>query len=226
MRSLSDDARKRAEAVDPALLLKMRIVRSSVSFLAIAIIAGAPADTQLLLERPSCQFNIVSSTVVAVYCSHRAGDAEVLDLFIAWRGLPGWFQSGKGTTGAGGQSGLGTRGLKGRVSQYAIYNGVTAAFDADFDARTVAIDGVVVSLESLNTILIDHVEQTNGRQPSATLQIEPRLPLGQDVNLVLARRSRELREFLQCDVPMPIAASRRQQPPVITVCEKLAARRP
>jgi hypothetical protein len=80
----------------------------------------------------------------------------------------------------------------------------------------------------VNAILIDQVERADARRMSTAPWIEPRLPLGVDVNLVLARRSRELRQFLRCEVPMPAALPRRMlpQPPIVTVCEKLASRRP
>jgi hypothetical protein len=178
-------------------------------------------------ESPSCQYNIVSPTVAAAYCGHRSGDDEVLDLLIAWRGEPGWFQRRDGVTGGGGTRGVGA-GANGRVSQYAIYNDVTLAFDGDFDAGTVAIGNLTVSLEGVNAILIDRVERADARRMSTTLWIEPRLPLGVDPNLVLSRRSRELRQFLRCEVPMPAVSPRLAllQPPVVTVCEKLASKRP
>jgi hypothetical protein len=58
---------------------------------------------------------------------------------------------------------------------------------------------------------------------------EPRTPLGGDggdVNLALARRSRQLRTDLRCEIPMPAPKTRVPvlQLPVITVCEKLAGR--
>jgi hypothetical protein len=42
-----------------------------------------------------------------------------------------------------------------------------------------------------------------------------------------AQRSRELREFIRCEVPMPAAAPGHMQPRphIVTVCEKLAAGR-
>ena len=56
------------------------------------------------LDQPSCQYNIVSSTVVAAYCSHVTSNSEALDLFIAWRGQPGWFQRRDGAMVEGGSA--------------------------------------------------------------------------------------------------------------------------
>jgi hypothetical protein len=177
-------------------------------------------------DQPSCQFDIVSSTVVATHCSHRVVHDQVLDLFIAWRGRPGWFQQRYSSMGRGATGSFGTA-MLGRVSQHQTYNDVTLGFHADFHARTVTIGEEVVSLKSVNAILIDQVERAETRRISSTRWIQPRLPLGVDVNLILARRSRELRQFLRCNVPMPAASPKvvRPQPPVVTVCEKLALKR-
>ena len=45
-----------------------------------------------LRESPSCQVQIASATVLATFCGHAEGDHQALDLFIMWRGSPGWFQ--------------------------------------------------------------------------------------------------------------------------------------
>lgn len=183
------------------------------------------AGVQYQLEQPSCQYNIVSSTVVAAHCSHREGDNELVDLLIAWRGQPGWF--GDGASGGGGTRRFGA-GTKGRVSQSAIYNDVTLAFDADFDAGAVTISDLTVRLKGLNVILIDQVERADTKPRPATLWIEPRLPLGKDVNLLMTLRSPALRKFLRCEVPMraPSPTSRMlSRPPIVTVCEKLEGRR-
>lgn len=78
-------------------------------------------------------------------------------------------------------------------------------------------------------MLIDPVERSDALPAITRLRVEPILPLGVDVNVVLAERSRELRQFLRCEVPMPAPASpNRLRPPrpMVTVCEKLASRRP
>ena len=160
--------------------------------------------------------------MVTAYCSHRVGEHEVLDAVIAWRGQPGWFLGREGVTGSGGSSEFGA-GTDGRVSQYAIYNNLRIAFDADFTAATVSTGGVTVSLKDVNTILIDGVGLADARREPTTLWIEPLLPLGVDVNLVLAQRSPELLQFLRCDVAMPTPSPKQMlpQPRVVTVCEKL-----
>src|SRR5688572_23782480 len=173
-----------------------------------AALAVAVGWIQVPRESSSCQFSIVSSTVVVAYCGHRAGDDEVLDVLIAWRGKPGWFQRGMGRSGGGGRrtfsvgvNGRPGSGLKGRVSDYATYNDVTISFDADFDAGTVSIGDETLPLKGVNALLIDHADSADAPAAPSKVWIEPRLPLGADVNLLLARRSRELRQFLRCDIP-------------------------
>jgi hypothetical protein len=176
-------------------------------------------------ETASCGSNIVSATVVATFCGHRAGDDEILDLFVLWRGRPGWFQrSDTGSRGGRGSRTFGA-GTNGRVSQYESYGDVTVGFEADFDARTVTIAGERLALEAVNAVLVDHVDALDGPRVAATRQIAARLPLLGDTNLAIVRRSRELQRFLRCEIAMPVPRSARgpiPQPPVITVCEKLA----
>jgi len=163
--------------------------------------------------------------VVATFCGHRVGSEEILDLFILWRGQPGWFQRrGSGGVGGGGSRRFGA-GTKGRVSQHATYGDVTISFDADFDANTVTILNVLVPLDKVNTVLVDGIAEPDVRSISRTLWIEPRLPLTADMNLMVVRRSRELRDYLQCDIPMPSPMNPSlPNVPVITVCEKLKSK--
>lgn len=183
----------------------MTLVPVFSSLCAASLVAAVACSER---EPASCQYNILSSTVVAAYCSHRDGSHELVDRLIAWRGQPGWF--GDGATGGGGTRRFGA-GTSGRVSQSARYQGFTIAFDADFDAGTVGVGDVTVTLRHENAILIDHVERGDA-QLMSKLWIDPDLPLGVDVNLVMAQRSRELRTFLRCELPMPAASPRRIQP--------------
>jgi hypothetical protein len=176
-----------------------------------------------LTERISCQSNIVSSTVVATFCGHDQGANEMLDLLIVWRGSPGWFQNRHLGGGGGGFNKFGA-GTKGYVAMHQAYGDVTISFDADFDANTVAIGERTVALGRMNTIVVDKVDRPGVHQISAMRWTEPRLPLGGDVNLILAQHSRELLNDLQCDIPMPTPPSRIPQASVITVCEKLRQR--
>ena len=170
-------------------------------------------------ESASCQSDIVSSTVVATFCGHRAGNSELLDLLILWRGKPGWFQ-GDHSSGAAGSRKFGAR-TNGEVSASQRYGGGTIAFDADFDARAVTIGRSTVKLDRVNTIIIDDVDGDS--HVSASRWTEPGLPLAGDWNLALVHRSSELLRDLRCDLPMPTppASYVGTQVPVITVCEKL-----
>jgi hypothetical protein len=169
----------------------------------------------------SCASNIVSSTVVATYCDHRIGDDRILDLFILWRGHPGWIEPRSATSGSRTIGG----GTKGKIADSSTYGRVTISYDADFDANTVKIGDQVVSLAGVNTVLVDGVDDAGPRLPLATRWSEPRLPLTTpDPNVTVVERSPELVAYLQCGIPMPARSSTsRSEPrlPVITVCEKL-----
>ena len=82
-------------------------------------------------------------------------------------------------------------------------------------------------LAGVNAILIDGVDgQPGTRRIQATRWIEPRLPLVGDMNLLVIQRSSELRDFLRCDIPMPVLPPTPvPMPPtrIVTVCEKLKA---
>jgi hypothetical protein len=100
----------------------------------------AAAQREPPREPTSCGTNIVSATVVASYCSHRAANDDVIDLIILWRGRAGWFQRRfTGLFGAGGSRTLAS-GRAGLVSKHRLYDGVEIRFYADFDAGTVTID--------------------------------------------------------------------------------------
>jgi hypothetical protein len=178
-------------------------------------------------EPTGCGSNIVSSTVVATFCGHREGDAEMLDLLILWRGQPGWFQRRlTGSTGSRGEHTIPFSNVaNGRSSEYSTYNDVTFGYEADFDLRAATVEKTAIDLDEVNTILVDHVDAAAARRIVDRRRLSPRLPLVGDYNLFAIRRSRLLVTFLQCDIPMPLPRSSRgvpvQQPPVITVCEKL-----
>lgn len=180
-------------------------------------------------ESTSCGSNIVSATVVATFCGHRQDDDEMLDLLILWRGNPGWFQPREAAAigGGGGRTSQVGGTTRGRVYAYEHHGDVTISFDADFDADTVKIGDVVVPLKGVNAVLVDRVDEPDRRRIAATRSIEPRLPLMGDMNVEAVRHSRELVNYLRCDVPMPPPPAMRfprPQTPIITVCEKLKAK--
>jgi hypothetical protein len=201
------------------------MIAAATGSLATAVLVAALGCWIQPHESASCQSNIVSSTVVATFCGHAEHGNEMLDLLILWRGSPGWFlRHGPGGGGTGGSMTFGA-GTKGVVSQYQTYGDVTIAFDADFDTNAVAIGSADVKLDHINTVVVDDVD--TGWRVTARRWTDPRLPLGPDVNLSLAQRSRAVRADLNCAVPMPAAPVTRfpvQQARVVTVCEKLKTR--
>jgi hypothetical protein len=142
---------------------------------------------------------------------------------ILWRGRAGWFQ--RRLSGGAGGSQTSAAGRGGLVSEHREYDDIHIRFSADFDARTVTIDdsSESIRLEGVNAVLVDGVDRGDRRHIAQTLSVAPRLPLGGDPNLRLIRGSRVLLRFLQCQIPMPAPPAETSQPPVITVCDKLAA---
>jgi hypothetical protein len=189
-------------------------VRSAM--MGLALIAGTGCF--LPRESTTCQSDIVSSTAVATFCGHREGDHQIVDLYILWRGKPGWFQNrsfGGGAVSGSGVFGAGTHGI---VSQLQTYGALTIAFEANFDTNVVTIGQTAIKLDGVNAVVIDDVDGT--WRASAPRRIESRLPLAGDWNLALARQSPDVRRDLQCGVPMPEPPAVPQRP-VMTVCEKL-----
>jgi hypothetical protein len=84
-------------------------------------------------------------------------------------------------------------------------------------ARAAKAGSFAIDLSKINTVAIDDIE--GAPKLSASAWTEPRLPADGDWHRALARKSALIREFLQCDVPMP--ATSRPSPPVVTVCERL-----
>ena len=157
--------------------------------IAVTILAATVAVQPL--KRVSCQSNIVSSTVVASFCSHREGDNELLDLLILWRGKPGWFlrRSPADGGGVGGSERFGG-GMRGAVAQQQTYGAVTIAFDANFDTSVVTIGPSTVAGSRERG-----VDDVTAIGMSATRWTEPRRRLAGDWNVALARRSPQLQDL-------------------------------
>jgi hypothetical protein len=197
-----------------------RMTRFGLSALMSVALAGGSAWSQPR-ESSSCQSDIVSSTAVATFCGHRQGGGQVLDLYILWRGKPGWFQNrsvGGGGVLAG--SSIFGGGMKGSVSTVETHGELTIAFDANFDANVLTIGEATIKLDRVNVVVID--DAAGVWHVSATRRIESPLPLTGDWNLALARRSPGMRRDLQCGIPMPRPRGVSQMQ-VVTVCEKLKA---
>jgi hypothetical protein len=103
-----------------------------------------------------------------------------------------------------------------------LYNSI--GYEADFDTRQVTLGERTVSLDRVNTIIVDNVDGPAPRQISTTRWTDPRLPLVGDVNVALARRSGAFLADLGCSTPMPPPPAGVRQLPIITVCERLRSK--
>jgi hypothetical protein len=164
----------------------------------------------------------VSLSVMATeLASADASGRGTLQLLILWRGTPGWFLRGGGagsSSGGGGSIGPDSTMI---FSHWMSQGGVNLTVRFDPSTRMVWIQDKAMSLDDANVVLVDGVDSPAGPQVVRTLRIDPEYettpePLsygmpGRGPQMrprpvpvqVFIRRSPELVEFLQCDVPLP-----------------------
>jgi hypothetical protein len=170
-------------------------------------LGAGPPPPLFAPRQPSSASNVVlSPAVVAYWQTHDNGDGTgSLDLLILWRGTPGWFLRGDGSSGGGvGGGGFGHW----TISHTMTYGDVSVSFDLissspDFDpATTVAqILGSEIGLRDTNVVLIDGVD-SGPPTIVATQHVDPAFT-GRDPVAVIVKRSPELFEFLRCDITLP-----------------------
>ena len=149
---------------------------------------------------------VISPAVVAYWQQHDTGDGTGrLDLLVLWRGTPGWFTRGNGTSGSGRTSG----GFGQWHAAHAMtYGDISLVIELqssskDFDPATtiVKILDRDIPLRDTNVVLIDGVD--SGKATIIrTLRVEPQF-VGSDPVAAVVKRSPELFEFLQCDATLP-----------------------
>ncbi|MEO5739249.1 MAG: hypothetical protein ABIS29_01460 [Vicinamibacterales bacterium] len=147
-----------------------------------------------------------------------AAGRGTLQLLILWRGTPGWFLRGGGSSSGGSMGG----GLNPTLrSQWISQGGVSLTVRFDPAARKVWIQDKEVWLDDANVVLVDAVDSPAGPQVVRTLRIDPDYETTMEAAPYAApgrgpqmrpkgvpgqtfiRRSPELIEFLQCDTPVP-----------------------
>ena len=173
-----------------------------------------------------CDTQFMSAAVVATGCTHAVSGHRVLDLLIIWRGAPGWFQRSENGGVVTDVTRDFARGEQGRVAQFTTYADITVGFDAHFDDQTVSVDTAVISLANQNAIVVDDVDLPHTRRIVKTLRVDPVLPERGNTLLIVARRSSEVRNVLECDADrMPArqgpGSPGWHRPRVATVCELL-----
>ena len=167
----------------------------------------------------------VSPSVMATHmCVLDAAGQGTLELLILWRGSPGWVVKGDGGgSGGGGSAGGSVPGGRSAMirSAWVSQGGVSLNVRFDPAARKVWIQDREVALDDANVVLVDGVDSPAGPQIVRTLRIDPEYdttvdllpggPVGRGPRTrpqavpvqTFIRRSPELVEFLQCDMPVP-----------------------
>jgi hypothetical protein len=151
----------------------------------------------------------VSPSVLATQmCVVDAAGRGTLELLVLWRGSPGWFRKGGGASGSG-SGGGGTMGAgPGPMvrTEWVSQGGVSLTVRFDPVARRAWIQDKDVALNDANVVLVDDVDSSAGPHVVRTLRIDPEYqtaPLRPMPAHMFIRRSPELVEFLQCDLPVP-----------------------
>jgi hypothetical protein len=163
----------------------------------------------------------VSPSVMATeLASTDASGRGALQLLILWRGTPGWFLRGGGSSSSGGGGSMGRESTM-IFSHWVSQGGVNLTVRFDPAARKVWIQDQEMALDDANVVLVDGVDSPAGPQVVRTLRIDPEYettlePLsygmpGRGPQMrprpvpvqVFIRRSPELVEFVQCDMPPP-----------------------
>jgi hypothetical protein len=161
----------------------------------------------------------VSSSVIGWWMAHPEGaGTSALDLLILWRGTPGWLLRGGGMGG----SASGRQGFASNMGTQTMWAGSRAlTWTFDLTAKTVTILDQSFSLAAVNVVLVDDADSPQGSRVVRALRIDPTYP-GSALHFELAlRRSPELLEFLQCDVPLSDA---REQAMNALICARVTGR--
>ena len=202
------------------------MLRKVQCFLLLGVLASASLHAQARDRPPSGAGGSrpVSPAVVAtLFTNHsQAGDGE-LEVLVLWRGNPGWFlQSGRD-----GHSGnrTGSRGSGETLDHHFFFGDLRLHLQINRRTRVARVQGIEVSLQNANVILVDQVDSTEALTVVGTRWIDPKVgnaPVR--VEQVLGQSS-ELVDFLRCDSSLPD----RSVPPLVRkmlqmTCRKLLNR--
>lgn len=158
-----------------------------------------------------------SASVMTTFLISKGGSTETLELIVLWRGTPGWFAT-QSSSGSGGRVGSGTGGGVWRERIQRGEHELEVSFT--FATRTAIVQGKEVSLRDANAILVDRVDSPAGPRVVGTLKVDARLGSepGPAAILPVLGRSREILEYLRCDVPLPDA---RMQERLAPICQRI-----
>ena len=151
------------------------------------------------------------AVVGAWFTSSDAAGSSTLDLFVLWRGSPGWFMKSGSQGSSGGGSSTGRRGVTvkyGGLHLHALFDG---------PERLAEIDGRKIPLDDHNVVLVDDVDSADGLKVVKTLRVDPSLSDRTRPEIVI-RRSPELVAYLRCDLKLPDA---RKQAMMDIICAQV-----
>lgn len=153
---------------------------------------GTSVSTSPRSVRSVASMQPISPVAVAAW-STKAHTEEALELLVLLRGTPGWWTAGpEGVQSiAQGEDGFST---------HANYGGQDLSLSFDSLKRIATIQGIDVALGDNNVVLVDDVDSASGPRVAALKKIDPQMT-PRHVDAVI-RRSREVVQFLRCDVKL------------------------
>ena len=124
-----------------------------------------------------------------------------LDLAVVWRGSPGWFfASGPRQASGGGSTGV--------YSMTEQIGNVRVVLTLKDSPRSVTVGTTPMELGDHNVVLVDGVDDANGGKVIKSLRVDPAFVNPREIETVLGR-SREVVEYLRCDLKLDNAAQQR-----------------
>jgi len=163
---------------------------------------------------PSTSQPISPAVYATSFTTATAGRPLQLSLLVLWRGTPGWFLEGDGSSGSsGGGSG------SGMLSLTLKYGGLHLSVMFNEPKRIVMIqDDKPFELKENNVVFVDEVDAASGPRVIGMTRVGPDMP-GSGVELGdLLRPSARIVDFLRCDAKSPTG---RGQAMLDTLCERM-----
>jgi hypothetical protein len=179
--------------------LRLRKMTSGVLYVLMLLRAGGSMILCVIALVPVSSMGagsmMLSPAVVASWIPERDGDSDLLRLLVLWRGTPGWFLAGGGSSES--------RDAGKTTSHVVTYGSVRLTLTYNSESRIAIVAGKSVDLKDDNVVFVDDVDLSSGARVVETLRIGPRMPgyYGQVGEMVA--QSPRIVAFLRCDAKSP-----------------------